>query len=393
MAYPVSDKYMKALLSPNKVFYVKIEIFESDGTFIKELTHEVSQNDLGGVSANLNSPVRRHFSFSLKNTRGEYTWGEDNLIWIDKRIKLYTGLKLFDGTVEYVPQGVFIVSEPEDSHDFNGNMATMQGKDKMWLMTDKRGTFVFETTIETGVNVGTALRLIAARASETMYNFDPITETVPFDLPYTPSDSLYKALEDLSFHAKGTIGYDVNGYLTFKKIDLNDFSTQAVVWTFDATNPRESFYAGNIRRMDEEILANDIYVLGGSGQTAIASYRLTVDENDPLWADSPYSIQKIGRITYFHQNGSPDPLLTTTEECLWRSKYELKRRLGYSERVTLQTSPIWHLEVGDVIEIIDPANGVEGKYIIESFTLPLSPQLMTIECRKERRVIENWDFI
>lgn len=112
-----------------------------------------------------------------------------------------------------------------------------------------------------------------------------------------------------------------------------------------------------------------------------------------LWENHPYSIQKIGRVVYFHNDGKPDPLITTEDEAKWRAKFELMNRLGHSEEVSVDIAPNYIHEAGDVIEIIDKENNVNGRYLIDSLTLPLIPDLMNIRARKEKQVIENWDFI
>jgi hypothetical protein len=390
---PSSYDFIKAMRSPIKQVFIKLEFYDSQMNYINEFSKYVSTDDIGGISVDLNRPVRRTFSFSLDNQQNIFNWGEDKLIWIDKRVKLYIGLKLPNGTIEYIPQGVFIISAPQDSHNLDGKRTFITGQDKMWLMTDKRGKFFYETKIETGTNIGVALKIIASKAGETLFNFDEIEETVPYELTYSPNDNLYKALEELSMLAKGTIYYDVHGYLRFKKIDLNFFEEAPITWSYKFKDSNERFYAGNVRQFDESNLANHIIVLGGSGQTAVSSYELVVDENNPLWKDNPYSIQKIGRITYFHNNGSPDSLLTTNEECKWRAKYELMKRLGYTERVSLNIAPVYLHDVGDVIEIEDEQNDVKGKYLLESFTVPINPAIMTCECIKYRKVIDDWNFI
>ncbi|MGG1663844.1 hypothetical protein [Brevibacillus sp. NRS-1366] len=390
---PASIDLIKAMRSAIKQTFIKLEFYDSKMNYINEFSKAVTTDDIGSISVDINRPVRRTFSFSLDNRKSVFNWGEEKLIWIDKRVKVYLGLKLPNGTIEYVPQGVFIISEPQDSHTLEGKRTFVSGQDKMWLMTDKRGKFLYDTKIEEGLNVGTALKIIASKAGETLFNFDEIDEVVPYELSYSPSDNLYKALEELSSFAKGIIYYDVFGYLRFKKIDLNSFEHSPASWVYKFNGTDERFYAGNTRKLDESNLANHITVLGGSGQTAISSYEIIVDDNDPLWKDHPYSIQKIGRITYSHNNGSPDSLLTTKEECKWRAKYELMKRLGYAERLSLNAAPVFVHDAGEIIEIDDEENDVKGKYLLETFSLPIKPALMTSECVKYRKVIDNWGFI
>ncbi|MCY9599132.1 hypothetical protein PC41400_08095 [Paenibacillus chitinolyticus] len=392
MQYCSSD-YLAALKSPIKQMYLKFEFYDAQMNYISEFTKQITAQDSGSISVDASRPVRRSFSFKLMNRKNEFNFGEDNLIWIDKRVKVFTGLKLRTGEIEYIPQGVFILTEPEDSHTVEGKITSLSGMDKMFLCTDKRGKFRTETTIDAGGNIGAIIRVLAQKYGETQFNFDPITETIPYTFTFQPSDNIYKAMSDLALLAKCELFYDVNGYLRLRKIDLNQFEQSPSVWMYVHGDPNERFYAGNVRKFDENQLANRIMVLGGSSQIAESRFELIITETNPLWKGHPYSIEKIGEITYEHNSGNPDSLLATNEECKWRAKYELMNRLGYAERVSLSLSPNHLHDANDVIEIEDVENSVTGKYLLQSFSLPLTPQLMNCECMKYRRVIADWNFI
>lgn len=387
-----SQDFLNAMKAPIKEVYVKFEFYDSQMNYISEFTKNIVSSDSGTISVDSSRPVRRNFSFSLFSKNKEFVFGDDKLIWIDKRVKVFIGLKLKNGQIEYIPQGVFILSEPEDRNTLDGKVTTITGQDKAWLMSDKRGKMITETTISAGANIATVIKLLAAKVGETLFNFDEVTETVPYEITYQPNDNIYTAIEELALLAKCQVYYDVYGFLRLKKIDLNEFDQLPIVWNYK-NDGIDRFYAGNIRKMDETNLANHIVVLGGSSQTAVCNYALTVTNQNPLWVDSPYSIEKIGRLTYFHNDGNPDPLLKTNDECLWRAKYELMRRLGYNENLSLSISPNFLHDVYDVIEITDNENNVEGKYLLESFSIPLNPQLMNCNCSKIVKVIEDWDFV
>lgn len=385
-----SSDFIQALKMPHKVLSIRLEIYDSNMNYLKEITTDTS-NDIGYLSVNNSNPIRRSFSIKLNNKDGNYLFGQDNLIWLDKRIKLFTGLRLRNGTPEYVQQGIFVLTEPSDDHNLNGKFSYINAVDKAFFLTDKRGKFINEQIIEEGSKIVDAVRIIASHVGETLFNFDDIQDTVPYELTYSGTDNRWNAIQELAKLAKCSVYYDVYGYLRLKKLDLNEINSYPSVWKFELG---DSFYAGNTRKMDDQELYNDIIVLGGRSDTATSRYRLTVDEKDALWTNHPYSIQKIGLNTYFHNDGNPDPLLgDSDEECKWRAKYELMRKLGYTENVSMSISPHFLLDADDIIEVYDKENDVQGKYIINSANIPLSPQLMTMEMQKQVKVIDNWDFI
>lgn len=384
-----TNVFLQQLQSPINTLYIKLEMYDSQMNYIEEFTENVT-SDIGFLTIDSTSPIRRSFTLRLNNSDNKYTFGSDKLVWLDKRIKLYTGLLLPNGNIEYVLQGLFVLTEPDDTNSLTGKFANIHAVDKAYLFTGNRGKFINETIIEKDTSISTAIRLIATANGESMFNFDEVTDKVPYELSYGGTDNRWDAMQELATLAKCTLYYDVDGYLRLKKIDLNEIESLPTVWKFEIG---DGFYAGNIRKLEESKLANDIVVLGGSSDVAVANYRLTVDESNSLWTNHPYSTKKIGTITYHHNNGNPDPLLTTNDECKWRAKWELMNRLGYNEQIQMTSKPHYLLDVEDVIEIYDDGNDVKGKYIVNSINLPLSPQQMTINIQKQVQVISNWDFI
>jgi hypothetical protein len=373
---------------------IKLEIYDQNMTYIDEFTTFVDSEELNNLTADRSNAIMRSFSFAFDNSDGRFSWGDSSLIWIDKRIKFYIGLKLLNGTVEYVPQGVFILTNPRDSHNLNGKKCYIEGQDKAYLFAGKRGIFQNQTTIESGTNIATAIRIIASAHGETLFNFDITDVITPYEITFEANDNKWDAMTTLAQFGKCELFYDVYGYLRLKYVgDLNDIYNQPVVWTYEYGGENGNCYVGNERILNENLLANHIIAYGGSGETATVRYELIVDEDDSLWANNPYSIQNIGRIIYQHNDGNPDGLLETIDDCKYRCKYELMQRLGYIEEVSLEITPNYLLEPRDIIQIIDLESGVNNRYRINSFDLPIIPEVMVLNCAKEYRVIDDWDFI
>lgn len=389
-----STEFVTALQSPIKNVFVRVTVFDHLMKYISEFTQQVN-SDIGYITADSGRAIRRSLSLTLDNSKGLFTFGEGNLLWLNKRIKVEIGLRLKNGKIEYIPQGVYCLTQPVNQHTIDsGKSATIELADKAFLYTDKRGRLKNHLKIATNTKVTDAIKIVAQGAYETQYNFDDVTATVPYELNYEPSKSRWEIIQELAAFAKCTIFFDVHGYLRLKKIDLNAIDSEPIVWTFKHGDAGEKFYAGNIRRFDETNLANSIRVLGGNGDVAAVLYDLVIDEKNSLFSKHPYSIQQIGEILYEHNNGNPDSLILNAADAKYRAKYELMRRAGYDEQITLYSAPHFLLEPEDVIWIEDQNSGVMGaKYVIKSLTIPISPQLMSIECLRQRKVIENWDFI
>lgn len=391
-----TQAFKNAMLSPQVRVYIKIEIYDSKMKYIKQLQQQVT-SDIGTLAVNGDSPIRRSFKINLDNSLGEFIFGEKNMIWLDKRIKLFIGLQTWNGTLEWVPQGVFILTNPEDNHTLSGKTASINASDKAYLMTDNRGKFVTEFIIAKDANIVSTIKTIAGKVGETLFNFDtPDTANskVKYELQYASGDNYWKAIEELATMANCQVFYDVNGYLKLKKINLEEFDNAAITWSYTYGSSSEKLYAGNARVMNASELYNDIVVIGGGSQSASVKYRLTVDETNSIWKNHPYSVQKIGYNTLLWNGGSPDVALETVQQCKDRAKLELMKHLGFDEDIQLTISPNYLHDVNDVITITDSNNGLTGdKYMIRSLDIPLSPALMTINCSRYKKVISNWNFI
>lgn len=112
-----------------------------------------------------------------------------------------------------------------------------------------------------------------------MFNFDDdIDAVVPYEISFSGTDNIWKVGEELAIFAQADLFYDVYGYLRLKKIDLNNLWLSPPTWIYKYGDKTDRFYAGNVRRFDDNILANHIRVLGGSSQTAEVLFDLKVEK-------------------------------------------------------------------------------------------------------------------
>lgn len=265
---------------------MKFSLYDYQGNFITDLDKQVTSEDIGKITIDVTRPVRRSFYFKMTKDDPKFSWGDSasNLIWIDKQVRISIGLMLPNGTIEYVPQGVFIISQPSDTHTLQYKKRLhVNGQDKMCLYTGNRGKFANQITIAKGTNIATAIKTImTTTGNETMFNFDNVTATLPYDVTYEANKTAYEAIKQLADVAICDIYYDVYGYLRLKQINLDEVAQYPPVWSFNYGDPSETLYAGNERTLDETQMANHIKVVGGSAQTSTVSYEIIVDENVPF---------------------------------------------------------------------------------------------------------------
>ncbi|WAH38241.1 hypothetical protein [Alicyclobacillus dauci] len=266
--------------------------------------------------------------------------------------------------IEYVPQGVFMLSAPTTSSKADGTReVTFQGDDK-WHQFDGQplGTFANPVTITKGTNIGTAITTLAQQFGETKFAFDACDVTVPYDMTYQPGEAVGKAMKDLAAIPVYSLFYDVDGYLRFRPINQN-LTTSPSVWTYDKSE--YTLYAGADKTFDESQLYNRVLVLGGSSQTATVS--AIASNDDP---NSPISTVNIGVRLFVYNNGSPDPLITTQDLAQARADYELQQRARIVETQNFTALPNFLQDAEDIVTLVDDWTSTNGKYQITKLNIP-----------------------
>lgn len=376
--YSASLAYKQALSSSIGEVYVKLELLDRYGNLLDEITQQVNADSVGDISVDKNRDIRRMFTLTLDNADGKYTWNPGSLIWIDQKyVKVFVGIKLSTG-IEYVPVGTFVLTEPDATSKPGEQTVNISGQDKTYLLTGNLGKFKGVVTIEKGTPVDHAIKVIAEGGNVSEFLFDACDVVTPYSLTYQPGQNRWEAIKELAKMAFYDIFFDVNGYLRFQP--YADPTKMAPTWSYQIA--ASTLYGGSIRKLRDTELYNAVLVLGGSSQTAAVSSYLAVDDTLPEYADSDFSIQEIGERCFFWNDGSPDPMIDSQTQADARAKYELKKRLSYSEEVAFDLAPNYLHEAGDVIEIVDEHNGCLGNYELQSFTIPIRPKLVTGQALK-----------
>lgn len=575
-----SNEFISTMNSPApKEVYVKLEFYDRHMNFINEITKFVTLEDLANISVERGRPIRRSFSFALDNTSAEnlFSWGEDRLVWIDKRVRVYIGLKLFNGDIEYVLQGTFVCTDIYESNNVNGKKTYITGQDKAFLLGDpfgkikgiyralvgedlmvyppgespdeikallethssinfvdrllnpqnypnptitelsaiigdddispvadpglikyfserylthllglrpspsgiegedpyrvyskiyyqggsyhiifdeeeasaaatSRGDFVdfpsyYDATIfmihaftreyfeyYQGLNIGITapsshlrpettpkitdiIKWLLENTGETQpllmddlpqYQGDPDeiefgTDILTRDLEYSEGTTYISIIEELAELLGCEFFYNTYGIPVLRKIDLNNFANSPVVAEFGDEEHNKHLYMGNERKLNINEIANRIHVYGGGAKDKTIIYRLVVTEEDELFQDSLFSVEKIGEIAYAHNGGQPDPVISNFKQAIYRAVFELRNKLGYSEELPITITPNYLLEPGDIIQVTDTSSGISDKYMIEKLDVPITPVEMNIECRREIRAlghdIDDWEHI
>jgi hypothetical protein len=126
--------------------------------------HEVISDFIdGSVSCQYANGVRRTCNLTFKNDDGLYTPSQDGLIYINKKLKIYSGLKI-DG-VDYFPpesvQGVFNIGNPIVRSTSGGSVVTIEGYDNYSLLNGTIAGTIYSTIYQISINTTISDAVIA----------------------------------------------------------------------------------------------------------------------------------------------------------------------------------------------------------------------------------------
>lgn len=117
--YPVSDRFLKAIVEPHNPV-TEVILFRADG-LVETLEH------VGGtVQVDRGSAARRTCSVTIADTSLIPRTAADKLSVYGARLRISRGIDYGNGTVELVPLGVFRIDEV--SGDVDEGPVTIQGK-------------------------------------------------------------------------------------------------------------------------------------------------------------------------------------------------------------------------------------------------------------------------
>lgn len=392
--------YLSALRT-DFVKLCKLEFLQPDGTVAYVLDNNAQNKrsnafiQEGNLRVNLQNGQRRQATVTIKNVDGAYDYAV-NKVWFGQEIRLSEGLILPDGSEFYLPQGVFLVKDPQET--FKPNQHTVQYSlvDK-WANLD--GTLygnldgIYEVPM--GSDIFTAISTLLA---EDRGNGQPVDRMKPIftnyyngmetelpdgttvpntETPYTLRvDSTTGTLADvilgLNTMLAGWVGYDATGRFRLdpSQDDILDIQ-KPIQWAF---TPTEKQFRGATYTVKNSEMYNDIIVNGealGTDPTANAR----AQNLDPA---SDTNINLIGRKTLREQKQG----YYTNQICEWYAEWKLKRITVLQKSVSIESSQMFHLTENNLVTIRRPdkPGAPVERHLIQGYSRPLATKgSMTIE--------------
>lgn len=289
--------------------FVKIEILDQNDKVIDE----VSGSAIGGnYNIDSASAIRRTCSITFNLEEG-YMPNPDSIFWINKRFRLYIGLKeIRSNSVYWFNKGTYAIKDPSVNISINENTIAISGLDKMALYNGDIGgqlenAFIADVVDENGnkvdIYVEDAVEALMRDGGETNLLITKTGLLLPYKIESAIGDMRYDIINkfnELFYNYQAY--YNLDGYFVFGKkpaYQSNDEVVNEIAMDFskDYINPRISNIPYNLlisinRDIAYSNVKNKIVVYGGVHDDGFQpKYELVVNNID--YPNSPYTIEKL----------------------------------------------------------------------------------------------------
>lgn len=381
-------EYLEAVKKPVLVPCLKLEWLNPDDSIAYEITTDL-YNTNGTLNVVNQSGCRRTFNLQIHNVDGKYDINI-NKVWLGQKVKLYLGLYI-DDTPYLIQQGVFYLTNPTDIMNTAENCIQLNCTDK-WSYLD--GTLfgnldgIYKVPVNSDIFKATKALLLTDRGNgmpidstkpniSTFFNnkmtelsngeLVPILKT-PFTATIDKGQTFADVLLQFNTMLAGIIYYDTVGRLNIEpnETDLLD-KNKEILYKFDQNN---SEILGKSQEFKFTEVFNDILCVGATTNGYLAKGRAT---NNNIKSD--LCVQRIGKKTkvYEDTNYYSDGL------CQDWANYLLRNNTILQTSLSLQTIPLYHLDVNKLITITNEKYHLkEEKFLINSLSIPLGLGQMTI---------------
>ncbi len=354
--YPTSAAF-KAAVSIDHVVIAKAEVWASDRKLID------LEIDNGKVSVSTSNTIRRTCEVHLTTDRTTANLvpddGFDYLAPFGNQLRVYRGIQYTDGTEEYIPLGVFVITEVQISDTNDGVSMTIRGEDKSIIVSRNKWTSAYQMV--SGTLEASLLALLQNRYPDVEVSFP--TTNVTINQVILGADSNVDPWKDAVMIAQ-LVGYDlffdVRGVVTMRQFPTLDAAS--VVATYEEGN------GTTITSLDRRISTKETYngvIYSVEGSQVTTPVRVEVWDEDTTSPTYRYGV--FGSVPTFITTN----LISTSAEAIKAATLLLNTYIGQQEEIQFQSIVDPSLDVNDVIYIKSEGAKVDRTVIIDSMDIPL----------------------
>lgn len=320
----------------------------------------------GSVKMDESADTRRSVSCTLGDATGTLTPSglSDVLSPAGNELRVWRGITV-PGLTEEVPLGVFGIADVDITADIVGGVQIgLTGFDRAKRVSEAR----FDTTyvIAAGTNYSTAIQaLIRSRLPMTVtFLFEDTVATTPA-LVFNVGDDPWKAAQDMARSIGCEVFFDGLGRCVMRSVP--DPDTAPVVWTY-AEGPQAIILSGR-KKLTREGTYNGVIA---SGESSAITNQSSAPVTATVWDDNPFSptyyLGSFGKKPRLYSS----PFITSPVQALSAARAILRSSLGLAEDVAFTSVVNPAHEPGDVVSISLAKAKVNARYVLSSFSVPLT---------------------
>ena len=359
--YPVSDAFLSSVRKSH-ISHVKIEIYDMANNEIISTAQPIS----GEVTIDSRRDIRRQCSIEFIDKDGTLVPTNNRsavLLPYNREIKIYRGVQFGDGTEELVPLGVFILTTVEVTDTPEGVKITVQGSDRSLRVIRAKFTshdfYIADATAKE-----TAIKNILQDRFPAVQTIFPVTNQVT-DIIYPTIDQSsnpWKECLKIAESAGMDLYFDENGTARMRPIPDPDSGLPLVTYEDNA----ESVLTSLSRSLSSDESFNHVIFTGEGTNLSIG----VLGEAKDLNPASPTYIETYGSVPLFKSS----PFILTVGEANEAAIAELRKVIGALEKISWEQVVNPAHDVYDLVKITRTPSGVDATLMLDSITIPLSPQ-------------------
>ncbi len=354
---------------------IKVDVLNFDFQTINSLEGRVVD---GSIGVDANSDIRRTCNLTLVVDQSDKMISPGGELWLDKFIKVYTGMDnpRNNNTTVWWNMGIFLINNPNSVYNVNTNSVTFEGLDLMAKLTGRRnGQLPAVTTMVPAESdiADVVKQIITQLGGFEKYIIEDVGYKIPYDIKKEMGSTIYDLLVDIrDLYANWEMFFDVDGVFHWQQIP--DGENEPIIIDFDQLT--QALIISDSIDVDFENVKNNIIVYGRLLDTGEQVMATATDNLN----GSPYNIDSIGQINYIVD----DERIYNNDLAQQRANYELFLHARMNDAIALEIVPIyWLNDVNIKINYTNEEIGIEGEYLIKTLNIPLGiNSTMTINAIK-----------
>ena len=327
------------VISGNFQTAVKVEWLNADESVAFEFTNALYDINVD-LSVNYQNGSRRTCTLTLNNDKNQFPVNFNN-IWFGQKFKLWLGLYIDNKTPYYFPQGVFYISNPNETYQPSTRTTVINGVDK-WAMLD--GTLggklhgTYQTNIGNDLLDATKKLLKISRFNDSFSETSDVTQMLDPIPPFISSYYLTKTAYVLTSDTTKVSGKTYYEYDKSKKT-YTQYTGSKLEGKYTLEKVRKCPYTAKVER-------------GKTYADVLLEYATI------LCAHIYYDAN--GRLTIEPMIDNADDITDTNKEILWHFTVEEKQLLG------LSTTYNFDKTYNDIIVLGNIVNGYQFKARVQN---------------------------